>query len=92
VKIQFLHAARRARHDANICYVEGFMYLTQQDVDDGLSLDRLRRVVRTYVQNVFSYHRQYIYNVLTHQYTDWERYPDPQVFTPILYTHKVMIG
>ena len=40
---------------------------------DGLDAARLRRMLRTYVQNTFRYQRQYIYDVLVHQYTDWER-------------------
>jgi hypothetical protein len=48
-------------------------YLNQRDLDDGLSVDRLRRILRTFVQNAYVYHRQYIYDVLAHQYTDWER-------------------
>jgi len=31
-----------------------------------------RRLLRTYVQNVYRYHRQKIYDVLAYHYTDWE--------------------
>ena len=48
-------------------------YLTGRDLVDGLDAARLRRMLRTYVQNTFRYQRQYIYDVLVHQYTDWER-------------------
>ena len=53
--------------------VDAAFYLTGRDLVDGLDAARLRRMLRTYVQNTFVYHRQYIYDVLMHQYTDWER-------------------
>jgi len=53
--------------------VDAAFYLTGRDLVDGLDAGRLRRMLRTYVQNTFSYHRQYIYDVLVHQYTDWQR-------------------
>jgi len=31
-----------------------------------------RRLLRTYVQNVYTFHRQKIYDVLAYHYTDWE--------------------
>lgn len=52
---------------------EGFQFFDQREVDEGLTADRMRQILRTYVQNVFHYHRQYIYDVLVHQYTDWDR-------------------
>jgi len=53
--------------------VDAAFFLSGRDLVDGLAGDRLRRMLRTYVQNTFIYHRQYIYDVLVHQYTDWER-------------------
>jgi len=38
-----------------------------------VSKERLGRILRTYVRNVFDYHRQKIYDVLTYDYTDWSR-------------------
>ena len=32
--------------------------------------------MRTYVRNVFEFHRQKIYDVMTYDYTDWNRPPD----------------
>jgi len=47
-----------------------------EDNDDGLSTVEdatfRRRLLRTYVQNVYRYHRQKIYDVLAYHYTDWE--------------------
>ena len=53
--------------------VDAAFYLTGRDLVDGLDAARLHRMLRTYVQNTFVYHRQYIFDVLMHQYTDWER-------------------
>jgi len=49
-------------------YSAGFAYFNQTDVDKGVSADRLHRVLRTFVRNVYAYHRQYIYDVLLYQY------------------------
>jgi len=55
------------------------LYVRQRDLDDGVSIDRWRRILRTFVQNSYSYHRQYIYDVLAHQYTDWDTASDDSV-------------
>jgi len=34
---------------------------------------RFAAILRTYVQNVFQYHQQKIFDILTHNYNDWER-------------------
>lgn len=52
---------------------EGVSFLTQRDLSHGVPTDRMRRMLRTYMQNVFDYHRQSILDILTHQYSDWER-------------------
>ena len=41
-----------------------------------MSKERLGRIVRTYVRNVFEFHRQKIYDVMRYDYTDWNRPPD----------------
>lgn len=58
---------------------EGFIYFSEREVDDGISGDRYHQMLRTYVQNVYSYHRQYIYDILVHQYTAWDRSSDATV-------------
>ena len=64
---------------AGVTKNEGFFYFNQHEVDEGLTADRMHRMLRTYVQNVYYYHRQYIYDVLCHQYTDWDRPGEPTV-------------
>jgi len=47
----------------------------ENDDDGSLSVKNAayrRRLLRTYVQNVYRYHRQKIYDVLAYHYTDWE--------------------
>jgi len=40
----------------------------ESDVEAGASSRRLRSEVRSYVGNVYRYHRQYIYDVVLYQY------------------------
>ncbi|KAI8772176.1 neuroligin-4, X-linked [Biomphalaria glabrata] len=57
---------------------EAYAYLNQDDIRKGISEFRKAQIIRTYVQNVFRYHRQKIYAILDHLYTDWTRPPDPK--------------
>ncbi|XP_070173495.1 neuroligin-4, X-linked-like [Littorina saxatilis] len=50
---------------------EAYSYLKQQEIHKGISDFRKTQIIRTYVQNVFRYHRQKVYEILDHQYTDW---------------------
>nr|KAG5686521.1 hypothetical protein BaRGS_003431 [Batillaria attramentaria] len=50
---------------------EAYSYLKQQEIHKGVSDFRKTQIIRTYVQNVFRYHRQKIYEILDHHYTDW---------------------
>ena len=58
---------------------EGFLFFNQTEVDAGVPARRRDRIVRTYVRNVYQYHRQKIYEILMHHYNDWERPSDPSV-------------
>ncbi len=58
---------------------EGFLYFNQQEVDDGVTEHARERRLRTFVRNVYQYHRQKIYEVLMHHYSDWERPSDPTI-------------
>ena len=37
------------------------------------------RMLRTYVRNMYQYHRQKIYEIIMHHYSDWEKPTDPKV-------------
>lgn len=52
---------------------EGAAFLAQRDELNGVSEARLRRVLRTYVWNTFSYHQQKIFEILLHNYRGWDR-------------------
>ncbi|GFS19776.1 neuroligin 4 [Elysia marginata] len=56
---------------------EAYSYLKPQEARQGLSKARKTQILRTYVQNVFRYHRQKIYEILDHHYTDWSHESDP---------------
>lgn len=55
---------------------EAYSYLKQQEIKKGISEFRKTQIIRTYVQNVFRYHRQKIFEILDHHYTDWNRISD----------------
>ncbi|ESP00884.1 hypothetical protein LOTGIDRAFT_91354, partial [Lottia gigantea] len=55
---------------------EAYSYLKQHEIKKGISEFRKSQMIRTYVQNVFKYHRQKIYEILDHHYTDWNRMSD----------------
>lgn len=58
---------------------EGASHLNQSTLTGpGLDLDALRSSVADVVGDVFRYNRQTIFEILMHQYRDWERPSDPQ--------------
>ena len=66
---------------------EGCCYFTQADIDaattkspsshaDDIDDDaRWRRTLRTYVRNNFRFHQQTIYDIVDHNYRDWDEEP-----------------
>lgn len=52
---------------------EAYSYLTQEEIADGISEARKSQIMRTYVQNVYKYNRQKIYDILEHEYTQWDK-------------------
>lgn len=57
---------------------EGYRYFTDEDLIEGFSEVRWVRTLRTFVQNVFRYHLQKIYDILAHNYHDWDHPKDRQ--------------
>lgn len=57
---------------------DGAEYFPQARLDDGLTLVQRTKALRTYVQNVYRYHQQKIYDILAHNYRDWDRPVDPE--------------
>lgn len=53
---------------------EGLGHLPARDrLDDGVTEARLRRVLRTFVWNTFTFHQQKIFEILLHNYRGWDR-------------------
>ncbi|XP_061171369.1 neuroligin-2-like isoform X2 [Saccostrea echinata] len=55
---------------------EAYSYLKQEELIHGISEFRKTQILRTYVQNVFKYHRQKIFEILDHEYSDWTKLQD----------------
>lgn len=58
---------------------EGQLLLCPQDLNEGLTEAQMRRMLRTFVRNVFNFHRQKIYDIIAYHYSDWEKPRDPYV-------------
>lgn len=52
---------------------EAYSYLSQDEIVNGISETRKAQIMRTYVQNAYKYNRQKIYDILDHEYTQWDR-------------------
>ncbi|KAK3096020.1 hypothetical protein FSP39_022018 [Pinctada imbricata] len=52
---------------------EAYSYMKQNELETGISMFRKFQIIRTYVQNNFKYHRQKIFEILEHHYSDWDR-------------------
>jgi hypothetical protein len=46
----------------------GIVYFNESDINEGLSIERMKRILRTYVRSVYRYQRQHIYDVVFYQY------------------------
>ena len=55
---------------------EAYSYLTQDEIENGISDARKKQIMRTYVQNVYKFNRQKIFDILEHEYTQWDRPKD----------------
>ncbi|XP_060577077.1 neuroligin-4, Y-linked-like isoform X3 [Ruditapes philippinarum] len=55
---------------------EAYSYLKQEEIEKGISEARKKQILRTYVQNVYKYNRQKIYEILNLQYTQFDRPSD----------------
>ncbi|XP_022343472.2 neuroligin-4, Y-linked-like isoform X4 [Crassostrea virginica] len=55
---------------------EAYSYLKQEELIKGVTDFRKKQILRTYVQNVYKYHRQKIFEILDHEYSDWTKLQD----------------
>lgn len=51
---------------------EAIRYLKESDVEGKMSESRKQQIMRTFVHNLFSYQKQRLFEILDHDYTDWE--------------------
>jgi len=51
-----------------VVVMTGLVYFNQSEGEAAVSARSLRSEVRSYVGNVYRYHRQYIYDVVLYQY------------------------
>lgn len=58
---------------------EGFLFFHQDEITEGISEFRKSQILRTYVRNVYSYHRQKIYDILWHQYSEYDQTENPSL-------------
>lgn len=58
---------------------EGFLYFNQKEIEEGVSERKRDKVIRTFVRNIYQYHRQKIYEILMHHYSDWEKPKDATI-------------
>ncbi|XP_046961714.1 neuroligin-1-like [Vanessa cardui] len=52
---------------------ESYQYFSEDDVRHGFEEEHRSRVLRTYVRNVYRYHRNEIFAAIRNEYTDWEK-------------------
>ena len=56
---------------------EGLLFFTEDEITQGISQSRKQQKMRTYVRNVYTYQRQLIYDVIWHEYTQYDQKENP---------------
>ncbi|KAJ2944408.1 hypothetical protein O0L34_g3745 [Tuta absoluta] len=52
---------------------ESYQYFNEDDIRHGFEEEHRNRILRTYVRNVYRYHRNEIFAAIRNEYTDWEK-------------------
>ncbi|XP_072937099.1 neuroligin-3-like isoform X2 [Epargyreus clarus] len=52
---------------------ESYQYFSEDDIRHGFEEEHRNRILRTYVRNVYRYHRNEIFAAIRNEYTDWEK-------------------
>uniref|UniRef100_A0A1L8D6K2 Carboxyl/cholinesterase-030b n=1 Tax=Plutella xylostella TaxID=51655 RepID=A0A1L8D6K2_PLUXY len=52
---------------------ESYQYFNEDDIRHGFEEEHRNRILRTYVRNVYRYHRNEIFAAVRNEYTDWEK-------------------
>lgn len=52
---------------------EAYSYMKQKDLEEGISHERKSQMIRTFVHNLYQFHRQKLYDVIDFQYSEWNK-------------------
>ncbi|XP_028042434.1 neuroligin-1-like isoform X1 [Bombyx mandarina] len=52
---------------------ESYQFFNEDDIRHGFEEEHRNRILRTYVRNVYRYHRNEIFAAIRNEYTDWEK-------------------
>ncbi|KAJ0181523.1 hypothetical protein K1T71_002245 [Dendrolimus kikuchii] len=52
---------------------ESYQFFSEDDIRHGFEEEHRNRILRTYVRNVYRYHRNEIFAAIRNEYTDWEK-------------------
>ncbi|KAK3583366.1 hypothetical protein CHS0354_038985 [Potamilus streckersoni] len=55
---------------------ESYSFFTEQEIRDGIDKERRTQILRTFVHNMYQYHKQEIFDILDHEYSTWDKAAD----------------
>ncbi|XP_053604570.1 neuroligin-1-like isoform X2 [Plodia interpunctella] len=56
-----------------VATTESYQYFNEDDIRHGFEEEHRNRILRTYVRNVYRFHRNEIFAAIRNEYTDWEK-------------------
>ncbi|KAM3959153.1 LOW QUALITY PROTEIN: neuroligin-4, X-linked [Aphomia sociella] len=56
-----------------VATTESYQFFNEDDIRHGFEEEHRNRILRTYVRNVYRYHRNEIFAAIRNEYTDWEK-------------------
>ncbi|RVE44344.1 hypothetical protein evm_011006 [Chilo suppressalis] len=56
-----------------VATTESYQFFSEDEVRHGFEEEHRNRILRTYVRNVYRYHRNEIFAAIRNEYTDWEK-------------------
>ncbi|XP_063891419.1 neuroligin-4, X-linked isoform X1 [Helicoverpa armigera] len=56
-----------------VATTESYQFFSEEDIRHGFEEEHRNRILRTYVRNVYRYHRNEIFAAIRNEYTDWEK-------------------
>ncbi|XP_022821179.1 neuroligin-4, X-linked-like isoform X1 [Spodoptera litura] len=56
-----------------VATTESYQFFNEEDIRHGFEEEHRNRILRTYVRNVYRYHRNEIFAAIRNEYTDWEK-------------------